>query len=66
MLRLLAVALMVATPAAAQRLPGTVLPDHYTLSFEPDLAATPPLPRGDPLEHSQRCCIQRHRFQSGW
>jgi aminopeptidase N len=35
---LLAVALIVATPAAAQRLSGTVIPDHYTLSFEPDLA----------------------------
>jgi aminopeptidase N len=37
MLRLLAVALIVATPAAAQRLSGTVVPDHYTLAFEPDL-----------------------------
>ena len=37
-LRLLAVALLVATPAAAQRLSGTVIPDHYALSFEPDLA----------------------------
>ena len=27
-----------ATPATAQRLPGTVIPDHYTLWFEPDLA----------------------------
>ena len=25
------------TPATAQRLPGTVLPEHYTLSFSPDL-----------------------------
>jgi aminopeptidase N len=25
------------TPAAAQRLPGTILPEHYTLSFSPDL-----------------------------
>ena len=24
-------------PAAAQRLPGTVLPEHYTLAFSPDL-----------------------------
>ena len=37
-LRLLAFLLIAATPAAAQRLPGTVVPDHYTLSFEPDLA----------------------------
>src|SRR5215510_1191901 len=29
--------LMVSVPAAAQRLPGTVLPEHYTLSFTPDL-----------------------------
>ena len=37
-LRLLAVVLLIgATPAAAQRLPGTVVPDHYTLWFEPDL-----------------------------
>ena len=35
---MLAVALLVATPAAAQRLSGTVIPDHYALSFEPDLA----------------------------
>jgi aminopeptidase N len=27
-----------APPAAAQRLSGTVVPEHYTLSFEPDLA----------------------------
>ena len=26
-----------AAPAAAQRLPGTVVPEHYTLAFEPDL-----------------------------
>ena len=37
-LRLTAVALIVATPALAQRLPETVIPDHYTLWFEPDLA----------------------------
>src|SRR5262245_51947942 len=38
-LRWLAVVLFIgATPAAAQRLPGTVVPDHYTLAFEPDLA----------------------------
>jgi aminopeptidase N len=38
-LKFLAVALfIVATPAGAQRLPGTVIPDHYTLWFEPDLA----------------------------
>jgi aminopeptidase N len=37
-LKLLAVLLIAATPAAAQRLPGTVIPDHYTLWFEPDLA----------------------------
>jgi aminopeptidase N len=35
---LTAVALIVATPALAQRLPETVIPDHYTLWFEPDLA----------------------------
>ena len=29
---------MLAAPAAAQRLPGTVVPEHYTLAFEPDLA----------------------------
>ena len=29
--------LSIATPAAAQRLPGTVIPDHYTLWFQPDL-----------------------------
>ena len=37
-LKLLAILLMMAAPAAAQRLPGTVIPEHYTLSFEPDLA----------------------------
>jgi aminopeptidase N len=38
-LRALAVVLIIgATPAAAQRLPDTVVPDHYTLWFEPDLA----------------------------
>ena len=37
-LRFLAVLLVMATPAAAQRLPGTVVPEHYTLAFEPDLA----------------------------
>ena len=38
-LRLLAFVLLIgATPAAAQRLPGTAVPDHYTLWFEPDLA----------------------------
>src|SRR5688572_19571476 len=37
-LRLAAVALIVATPALAQRLPETVIPEHYTLWFEPDLA----------------------------
>src|SRR5213083_1460857 len=29
--------LMVASPAAAQRLPGTVIPSRYTLWFAPDL-----------------------------
>jgi aminopeptidase N len=33
-----AILLIAATPAAAQRLSGTVIPDHYTLWFEPDLA----------------------------
>jgi aminopeptidase N len=36
--KLLAFLLMIAAPAAAQRLPGTVVPEHYTLAFEPDLA----------------------------
>jgi aminopeptidase N len=36
-IRALAAILFVATPAAAQRLPGTVVPDHYTLWFQPDL-----------------------------
>jgi aminopeptidase N len=30
-------ALLLSAPAAAQRLPGTVLPEHYTLAFAPDL-----------------------------
>ena len=29
--------LLLSAPAAAQRLPGTVLPEHYTLAFTPDL-----------------------------
>jgi aminopeptidase N len=37
-LRLLVILLMMAAPAAAQRLPGAVVPEHYTLAFEPDLA----------------------------
>jgi len=37
-LKLLAILLMMTAPAAAQRLPGTVVPEHYTLAFEPDLA----------------------------
>ena len=37
-LQLLAILLTMAAPAAAQRLPGTVVPEHYTLAFEPDLA----------------------------
>ena len=37
-LKTLAILLVLTTPAAAQRLPGTVVPEHYTLSFEPDLA----------------------------
>jgi aminopeptidase N len=37
-LQLLTVAaVLTATPAAAQRLPGTVVPEHYTLWFAPDL-----------------------------
>jgi aminopeptidase N len=35
--RVALVFLLFAAPAAAQRLPGTVLPEHYTLSFTPDL-----------------------------
>ena len=35
---LLAILLTMAAPAAAQRLPGTVVPEHYTLWFAPDLA----------------------------
>jgi aminopeptidase N len=31
--------LLIAVPALAQRLPSTVVPDHYDLSVEPDLAA---------------------------
>ena len=37
-LKLLVVLLVLAAPAAAQRLPGTVVPEHYALAFEPDLA----------------------------
>ena len=37
-LKLLTLLLMMAAPAAAQRLPGTVVPEHYTLAFDPDLA----------------------------
>lgn len=37
-LTLLAVFFVMTAPAAAQRLPGTVVPEHYTLAFEPDLA----------------------------
>jgi aminopeptidase N len=36
-LRVLILLLSFATPAVAQRLPGTVLPEHYTLWFAPDL-----------------------------
>jgi aminopeptidase N len=36
--KFLTILLMIAAPAAAQRLPGTVVPEHYTLAFEPDLA----------------------------
>src|SRR5262245_46619174 len=35
--RLLVVFLLSATPAVAQRLPGTVVPEHYSLWFAPDL-----------------------------
>ena len=37
-LSLLAIAFILAfaAPAAAQRLPGTAVPEHYTLSFAPD------------------------------
>ena len=31
--------LVIASPALAQRLPATVLPDHYDITVEPDLAA---------------------------
>ncbi len=37
-LKILVLLLVMAVPAAAQRLPGTVIPEHYTLAFEPDLA----------------------------
>jgi aminopeptidase N len=37
LLLVLSVVLTVAAPAAAQRLPGTVVPDSYTLWFAPDL-----------------------------
>jgi aminopeptidase N len=38
-LNLLAILLVAtAAPAVAQRLPDTVVPEHYTLAFEPDLA----------------------------
>jgi aminopeptidase N len=30
---------LIAAPAGAQRLPDTVIPSHYTLTFTPDLAA---------------------------
>src|SRR5215208_1555217 len=40
-LKLLAVLLIMAAPAAAQPLPGTVVPEHYTPAFEPDLAKEP-------------------------
>ena len=33
------ICLWLAAPALAQRLPGTVVPDHYTLWFAPDLLA---------------------------
>ncbi|MPZ20217.1 MAG: M1 family peptidase [Luteitalea sp.] len=36
LLALLAILFMIATPAAADRLPTTVLPEHYTLWFAPD------------------------------
>jgi aminopeptidase N len=35
--RLLAFILVIAAPASAQRLPGTVVPEHYALWFAPDL-----------------------------
>ena len=38
-LLLLILILLVASPAAAQRLPGTAIPEHYDLWFAPDLAA---------------------------
>src|ERR1700729_3528160 len=34
----LLLAALVTTPAFAQRLPGTVVPDHYDLTFNVDLA----------------------------
>ena len=36
---LIGLVLILGSPATAQRLPGTVVPEHYTLTLTPDLKA---------------------------